>query len=210
MKDNTRTLLFAGVLGLICALALAGVSQFTAPYRQANEKAEEVRNYLAALGVPGREGMSSQELLDVFEENVRVEQLGEQTVYRYIPGSGSQAEAVAVAVPFSGVGLWGPIRGVLALEPNFTTIRGIRFFDQQETPGLGGEIGAEWFQNQFVGKRIVSAEGDPGFKVNKPGTPEDVNSVDGITGATMTSSRVEAILDNLAKELLKEKQSDVQ
>lgn len=210
MKDNTRTLLFAGVLGLICALALAGVSQFTAPYRQANEKAEEVRNYLAALGVPGREGMSSQELLDVFEENVRVEQLGEQTVYRYIPGSGSQAEAVAVAVPFSGVGLWGPIRGVLALGPNFTTIRGIRFFDQQETPGLGGEIGAEWFQNQFVGKRIVSAEGDPGFKVNKPGTPEDVNSVDGITGATMTSSRVEAILDNLAKELLKEKQSDVQ
>lgn len=210
MKDNTRTLLFAGVLGLICALALAGVSQFTAPYRQANEKAEEVRNYLAALGVPGREGVSSQELLDVFEENVRVEQLGEQTVYRYIPGSGSQAEAVAVAVPFSGVGLWGPIRGVLALGPNFTTIRGIRFFDQQETPGLGGEIGAEWFQNQFVGKRIVSAEGDPGFKVNKPGTPEDVNSVDGITGATMTSSRVEAILDNLAKELLKEKQSDVQ
>jgi len=210
VKDNTRTLLFAGVLGLICALALAGVSQFTAPYRQANEKAEEVRNYLAALGVPGREGMSAQELLDVFEENVRIEQLGDKTVYQYVPDSGSQAEAVAVAVPFSGVGLWGPIRGVLALEQNFTTIRGIRFFDQQETPGLGGEIGAEWFQNQFVGKRIVSAEGDPGFKVNKPGSPEGVNSVDGITGATMTSSRVQSILDNTAKELWKEKQSDVQ
>ncbi|UCF96055.1 MAG: FMN-binding protein [Spirochaetaceae bacterium] len=205
MKDNTRTLAFAGILGLICALVLAGVSQFTAPYRQANERAEEVRNYLSALGVPGWEGVSSQELLDVFERNVRVEQEGEQTVYQYLPVSGSQVQPVAIAVPFSGTGLWGPIRGVLALEPDFTTIRGIRFFDQQETPGLGGEIGAEWFQNQFVGKRIVSAEGDPGFRITKPGGSEDANSVDGITGATMTSDRVEVILDNLAKELLKEK-----
>ncbi len=210
MKDNTRTLLFAGVLGLICALALAGVSQLTAAYRQANEKAEEVRNYLAALGVPGPEGASSQELLDIFEQNVRVEKLGKKTVYQYVPGSGSQAEATAVAVPFSGVGLWGPIRGVLALEPDFNTIRGIRFFDQQETPGLGGEIGTAWFQNQFVGKQILSPEGEPGFEITKPGGPEGVNSVDGITGATMTSSRVQAILDNLAKELWKEKHSNVQ
>jgi Na+-transporting NADH:ubiquinone oxidoreductase subunit C len=210
VKDNTRTLLFAGVLGLICALALAGVSQLTAPYRQANERAEEVRNYLSALGVPVGVKASSQELLDVFEKNVRVEQLGGQTIYQYLPESGSQVDPVAVAVPFSGVGLWGPIRGVLALNPDFDTIRGIRFFDQQETPGLGGEIGAEWFQNQFVGKQIVSPAGDPGFAINKPGSPQDVNSVDGITGATMTSSRVQAILDYLAKELWKEKQSTVQ
>jgi Na+-transporting NADH:ubiquinone oxidoreductase subunit C len=210
VKDSTRTLLFAGILGLICALALAGVSQLTAPYRQANEKAEEVRNYLSALGVPGREGASSQKLLDLFEKNVRVEKLGNKTVYQYIPESGSQVEIKAVAVPFSGVGLWGPIRGVLALEPDFTTIRGIRFFDQQETPGLGGEIGAAWFQDQFVGKRMLSSKGEPGFTINKPGSPEGVNSVDGITGATMTSSRVQTILDNLAKELWKEKQSNVQ
>ncbi len=210
MKDNTRTLVFVGVLGLICALVLAGVSQFTAPFRQANEKAEEVRNYLSALGVPGWEEVSSQELLDVFERNVRVEQQGEQTVYQYVPASDSQGEPLAVAIPFAGTGLWGPIRGVLALEPDFATIRGIRFFDQQETPGLGGEIGAEWFQKQFVGKRIVSAGGDPGFKINKPGALEDANSVDGITGATMTSDRVEVILDNLAKDLLKEKSSNVQ
>jgi Na+-transporting NADH:ubiquinone oxidoreductase subunit C len=210
VKDNTRTLLFAVILGLICALVLAGVSQLTAPYRQANERAEQVRNYLSALGVPGWEGVSSQELLDVFEQNVRVEQQGERTVYQYVPSADAQIEPVAVAIPFSGTGLWGPIRGVLALEPDFATIRGIRFFDQQETPGLGGEIGAEWFQDQFVGKRIVSTDGDPGFEITKPGGSAEINSVDGITGATMTSDRVEVILDNLAKELLKEKSSDVQ
>jgi Na+-transporting NADH:ubiquinone oxidoreductase subunit C len=210
VKDNTRTLIFAGLLGLVCALLLAGVSQFTAPYRQANERAEEVRNYLSALGVPGWEGVSSQELLDVFERNVRVEEQGGRKVYQYVPATGSQGRPLAVAVPFSGTGLWGPIRGVLALEPDFTTIRGIRFFDQQETPGLGGEIGAQWFQDQFVGKRIVSAGGDPGFQITKPGAATAINSVDGITGATMTSDRVEVILDNLAKELLKEESSDVQ
>jgi len=210
VKDNMRTLIFAGVLGLICALVLAGVSQLTAPYRQANERAEEVRNYLSALGVPGWQGVSSSELLKVFEQNIRVDQQGKRTVYEYIPSSLSQAKPIAVAVPFSGTGLWGPIRGVLALEPDFTTIRGIRFFDQQETPGLGGEIGAKWFQDQFVGKRIVSAGGDPGFRITKPGGSTQINSVDGITGATMTSERVQVILDNLAKELLKEKSSHVQ
>jgi Na+-transporting NADH:ubiquinone oxidoreductase subunit C len=156
------------------------------------------------------EDSSSQELLEVFEKNVRVQQMEGRQVYEYVPGSGSGGEAAAVAVPFSGMGLWGPIRGVLALEPDFTTIRGIRFYDQQETPGLGGEIGSQWFQDQFEGKRIISGEGEPGFEITEPGGSEAVNSVDGITGATMTSQRVEVILDDLAKEVRKEKRSDVE
>ena len=101
-------------------------------------------------------------------------------------------------MPFSGPGLWGPIYGVLALEPDLRTIRGIRFFKQEETPGLGGEIGADWFQDQFVGKQIASEADVYGFAIVKPGTGEGVNVVDGITGATMTSDRVAVMIDSIA------------
>lgn len=209
MKESFRTLLFAGLLGLVCAGLLAGVSQFTAPFRQANEKAEEVRNYLAALGAPVPAEADARELLDVFENNVREIRLGEITAYEYAPGAASQEGPLAVAIPFSGMGLWGPIRGVLALDPQLRTIRSIRFYQQEETPGLGGEIGAEWFQKQFEGKQIANDAGEAGFRVQKPGSPPQVNAVDAITGATMTSQRVQAIVDELARRLWKERQSYV-
>jgi Na+-transporting NADH:ubiquinone oxidoreductase subunit C len=210
VKEQSRTLVFAGVLGLICAGLLAGISQYTAPYRQANEKAEEVRNYLAALGVPVPAEANAQELLRVFEKNVKEISLGELPAYEYIPESGAARAALAVAVPFSGVGLWGPVKGVLALEPDLRTIREIRFYQQEETPGLGGEIGAEWFRRQFEGKQIVSSAGEPGFRILKPGSPADANAVDGITGATMTSQRVQNIVDDLAKRVWKERERYVQ
>ena len=88
---------------------------------------------------------------------------------------------------------------LLALEPDLTTIKSVRFFRQTETPGLGGEIVAEWFQTQFEGKSIISSSGKPGFKIGKPGQQTDANSVDGISGATMTSDKVEDILAVLAE-----------
>jgi len=209
VKEQSRTLLFAGVLGLVCAGLLAGISQYTAPYRQANEKAEEVRNYLAALGVPVPAEADARELLKVFEQNVKEIDLGELHAYEYVPESGA-GKPLAVAIPFSGVGLWGPVRGVIALEPDLRTIRDIRFYQQEETPGLGGEIGADWFRRQFEGKQIVSKGGEPGFRILKPGSTPDANAVDGITGATMTSQRVQSIVDELAKSVWKERESYVQ
>ncbi len=47
MNNSVRVLLFAMALGLICSLILAGATAITAPYRRANERAEEVRNFLA-------------------------------------------------------------------------------------------------------------------------------------------------------------------
>ena len=90
------------------------------------------------------------------------------------------------------------------------TIRGIRFYKQEETPGLGGEIGASWFQDQFKGKKIVSPSGEYGFSINKPGSGTGSNQVDGITGATMTSERVGIMIDNILKILGEEQKRNVQ
>ena len=46
----------------------------------------------------------------------------------------------AIILPVRGYGLWGTMKGYLALESDLQTIIGLEFFDHKETPGLGGEI----------------------------------------------------------------------
>ncbi len=210
VKDSVRTLVFASVLGLVCSVLLAAVNLYTAPFRKANEEAEEVLNILSVLDIPVDSELDSLALLEVFEESVRVKDMGDMTLYENVLEFSAADEPLIVAVRFSGPGLWGPIKGVISLDPDFLTIRGISFYQQEETPGLGGEIGEEWFQKQFEGKEIVSAGGEPGFRILKPGGDTDSNSVDGISGATMTSERVQSIIDGLAKDLWKERSSYVQ
>lgn len=205
MKAETRTVLFAAVFGTICALILTAAGRLAAPYRQANEKAEEMRNYLSALGIPFQAEDSPKTLIDLFDRNVRVSTNGTLALYAYVP-EGTQTPA-GFAVPFVGMGLWGPIKGVMALEPDLQTIRGLRFYQQEETPGLGGDIAADWFVAQFKGKKIVSAKGEAGFRLVKKGTPLDENSVDAITGATMTSDRVQDILRDAAGKVATERNS---
>ncbi len=201
MRNNLRVILFAVVLAVVCSLLLAGTDVFTGPYRRANEEAEELRNFLSALEVPVEIDADSKALLAIFSREVQIKEIGGLTLYEYRPSDSSPEKPIAVAVPFSGSGLWGQIKGVLALDPNLRTIRGIRFYQQEETPGLGGEIGASWFQEQFEGKEIVSSTGVEGFHILRPGGSPGRNEVDGISGATMTSDRVALILDRLAVQL---------
>lgn len=205
MRTDVRTVIFSAVFGTICALILTAVGRLTAPYRTVNEKAEEMRNYLAALDVPISQEALPSELIGVFDRNVQISTKGDLTLYAYIPEGKTEPEAFAV--PVSGMGLWGPVKGVLALQPDLTTIRGLRFYQQEETPGLGGEIGADWFTAQFTGKKIVAADGKPSFKLIKKGEPGNENSVDAITGATMTSDRVETLLRDVAGKIATERKS---
>jgi Na+-transporting NADH:ubiquinone oxidoreductase subunit C len=187
-------------LGLVTSLVLTGISSFTAPYREANENADQIRNFFAALNVPVEKTAPPQQLIDTFNQVMAEKEQDGLTIYEYRPDP-TAGEPAAVAVPIAGSGLWGEVVGVVALEPDLVTIRGLRFYQQEETPGLGGEIGSKWFQEQFEGKKLISSRGEPGFSITKPDTASAQNEVDGITGATMTSDRVETIIDNLAKQL---------
>ena len=122
------------------------------------------------------------------------------TLYVYKP-EGSDV-VVAAAVKFIGPGLWGPIKGFLALEPDMKTIRGLTFYEQEETPGLGGEIASSWFRKQFVGKSIVDEKGNPGIIISSSGEAAP-NKVDGISGATMTCDKVQIMLNELIDKISK-------
>jgi len=202
MKDSLYTLGYAAVLGIVCAALLTGASRFTEPYRKANEQAEEIRNILAVLDptFDKKQKRSSQDLVDLYKANVRERTLGELDLYEFVPDG--KGPVRSVAVPVEGPGLWGPIEGFLSLDPDMTVIRGITFHRQEETPGLGGEIGSDWFAAQFKGKRIVSPDGRPGMKIVRDATRP--NEVDAITGATMTCNKVEAMLNDTIDRVVKE------
>lgn len=107
-------------------------------------------------------------------------------------------------IPMYGQGLWGPIWGNVALTSNFKTIIGVYFGDQEETPGLGGEIKSAHFKNQFVGKTIFDKHGKfTSIIVQKGGIeklPRDmrIHGVDALSGATLTSNGV----NNMFRDVL--------
>lgn len=203
MKGNVYTLFYAAALGSICALLLTAAASFTAPYKKANAEAEEALNVLLVLKVPLPANTSASRVLTLLEENVQQKKRGQLTTYVYSPRDAA-GKTLAVAVRFSGPGVWGRIKGFLALEPDMRTIRGITFYEQEETPGLGGEIATPWFRDQFVGKSIVAPDGTPGLIIGKPGELA-ANKVDAISGATMTCDKVQAMLNEAIKNLVEEK-----
>ena len=204
MKNNIYTLFYAGVLGTVCSLLLTAAASFTKPYQEANKEAEKNRNILGVLQVPYPSESSSQELVKIYKDNVRQEQKGALVMYRYVPPQDSDNKET-VAVGFEGPGLWGPVKGFLALGSDMRTIRGVTFYEQEETPGLGGEIAAGWFREQFVSNSIVDQDGTPGIIISS-GEGTAPNKIDAISGATMTCDKVQAMLNEAIKGIVEEKQ----
>jgi len=201
VKGSLYTLVYAAVLGTVCATVLTFAATFTKPYQQANHKAEEALNILLALNVPGAEEATKEEVLALRDEKIQEIKHGEIMTYVYSPG-GADAKPESVAIRFAGPGLWGPVKGFLAMDPDMTCIKGITFYEQEETPGLGGEIVKDWFRQRFIDLAIRDADGKPGIII---GTGEDApNRVDGISGATMTCDKVQEMLNEAIKSIVKE------
>lgn len=98
-----------------------------------------------------------------------------------------------IVIPVSGYGLWGIMYGYLALEGDGNTVRGIGFYDHQETPGLGGEINNPRWVGQWPGKEIFDSNNEVAFRVVKGGG-EGPHQVDGLAGATLTARGVENMI----------------
>ena len=135
--------------------------------------------------------------MNIFEDKVSQEQSGELEMYRYIPPQDSGTEE-SVAIGFEGPGLWGPVKGFLALDKQMRTIRGITFYEQEETPGLGAEIASKNFRKQFVGLDITHPVE---YVRNKK--PQEPYQIEAITGATISSRAVVNLLNKRIEEVRK-------
>lgn len=100
-------------------------------------------------------------------------------------------------LPIEGKGLWGTLYGYLALDADTTTIKGITYYDHKETPGLGGEVDNPKWKNRWPGRKAYDSDWNVAIHVIKgPAGPaaEDPYSVDGLSGATLTSRGVSNML----------------
>ena len=93
-------------------------------------------------------------------------------------------------IPMEGNGLWGPIWGYMAIDEE-GTVMGAVFDHKGETPGLGGEIASDRFAERFVGKSMREAP----ICLKKHADPSSPYEVDAISGGTMTSQGVTAMLE---------------
>ena len=67
---------------------------------------------------------------------------------------GEAGELELLILPVYGYGLWSTMYGFIALEPDGRTVRGLKFYEHAETPGLGGEIDTPRWREKWEGKRI--------------------------------------------------------
>jgi len=204
MSERLRSLLFAGGLCLVCSLLLTAASTGLQRYQLQNMKIEKQRNILRAAGLLSPdETLSAERIERLFEKKIRA--FGASATGELIPSDRRTAsdlplhvwledrEIRTYVIPVESRGLWGKIFGYLALERDGATVAGFTVFKHAETPGLGGEIEKDWFQKNWIGKKIVDKTGGlVSVKIARgataDGIPEEerVHYVDGISGATLT------------------------
>ena len=170
---------FVLVLGTILTVSLIAVDFVTDPVIARNEAVRVKSSVLAALAVP----CEAADVESTFDSAVETRTADKVTYYVSRDG--------AMAVPFDGTGLWGPITGIIALNPDLETLKAVTIIAQEETPGLGGRISEPEYLGRFVGRK-------PRLRATVPGKGGGPSDVDTISGATLTTK---AFVDILNREL---------
>lgn len=210
-NSNTYTIIYASVMVVIVAFVLAFVNSALRDQQNKNIELDTKKQILSSLGI--------RNVQDADEAFQRVEPKdmilnGDGTLSPYegdfVTGYEKEAKSngrshvfvctvdgqTKYVIPVYGAGLWGSIWGYVALNEDKNTVFGTYFSHASETPGLGAEISTESFQAEFNGKHVIN-NGTVNLSVVKYGKVTDAEfQVDGISGGTITSQGVDAMLKN--------------
>jgi len=110
----------------------------------------------------------------------------------YLVRNGKQVETIIL--PIHGKGLFSTLYGFIALKADKQTIVGLKFYEQGETPGLGGEVENPRWLALWPGKKLLNNSGKPALKLVKS-IPVNEYEVDALSGATMTTRGLQNMLD---------------
>jgi len=224
-SSNSYVVVFAIGICVACSALLAITFESLKGTIDGNKKLDIQKNILKASGLwdPATEAKTAAELSALYTERVTelvvdretgevVEgakpDLQELTKTGRLKQSGEEAYPDQVALfeiqngdetiyclPTSQYGLWSWMHGFLAVDGRGREVRGITYYEQGETPGLGGEVENPNWQRQWVGKSLYEGEEFIGVTVKKgkvdTQVEKELNSfVDGLAGATITSNGV--------------------
>lgn len=121
----------------------------------------------------------------------------ERYSYAYLVQEGDEIQQMIL--PVRGYGLWSTLWGFVAIDfqslkqgPENITISGLKYYQHQETPGLGGEVDNPGWLAQWPGTHIYDANWNVKFDVSKQARTE--YEIDALSGATITSNGVEYMM----------------
>ncbi len=217
-QSNVYTIIYIIVLVVVVGAALALTSMSLKDRQTENANADKMRQILASVKITPAEGEVIADFNKYITESYMVNAKGER-----VEGNAFNANMKTVAaepaaerklpvfvctlapddvkyiLPAYGAGLWGPIWGYIAVDGNGSTIYGAYFSHEGETPGLGANIATPEFYDQFDGKQLLHDGKLIPVEVVKKGlkpTNDQADYVDGVSGGTITSKGVGAMLDN--------------
>lgn len=186
-NSNTYIIIYSTLLVVVVAFVLAFVYQALKPMQDANVALDVKKQVLNSLNLRGLDGAAAESTYaQVVEAEVET-----QGLRYYECRVDGQRKYV---FPLKGMGLWGGISGFIAVDADLDTVYGAYFNHESETAGLGAEIkDSQAWQEQFRGKRIADADGRVTLAVVKK-VDDAATQVDAVTGATLTSDGVSAML----------------
>ncbi|MDR0789326.1 MAG: FMN-binding protein [Bacteroidales bacterium] len=199
MFSNRYIFIYSTVLVVVAAAILAVAAVGLKPYQEANTRIENKQQLLSCVGISSTTKNAEALYEQYFTEEVAVNAQGEEikanddTKPVYICTKDGKKIYV---VPVVGKGLWGSLWGNVALADDLTTVVGVNFGHSSETPGLGAEITTKPFQQQFEGKAIFDGTVFTSVKVEKRVGKDNPHAVDAISGGTITSKGVSAMLND--------------
>ena len=213
-NSNSYTIIYAAIMVVIVAFLLAFVSSSLKETQYKNVEQDTKKQILSAINVTDVKDaeaefakyevkdmlMNADGTLAPYTDAFQVSYKGEIAEKRFHVFECKVDGATKYILPIYGAGLWGPIWGYVALNEDKDTVYGVYFSHAGETPGLGAEIATPKFQAQFAGKKITE-NGAIGLTVAKNGkVTKPEYEVDGISGGTITSQGVDAMLKDCLKE----------
>ncbi|HCJ47228.1 MAG TPA: NADH:ubiquinone reductase (Na(+)-transporting) subunit C [Prevotella sp.] len=226
-NSNSYTIVYAAVLVVIVAFLLAFVFQALRPAQEANVALDKQKQILYSLNIRGlqdqaaaakyKEVVTADEIIDANGNVVDKGSKGGTAAGFKLNSGDFKAGKLAVyvcsvngqtkyVIPVYGMGLWGPISGYIALNDDKSTIYGAYFNHESETAGLGAEIkdNQKW-QEQFQGKKLFKGADRNAIAISvlKKRDSNDPNSVDAVTGATLTSNGVTDMLHDCLGQYVK-------
>lgn len=204
-KRRLYPIVFGVALAVVCSTVLKTLDAALGARIERNRTYDRKKNVvLVFVGGDEFARMNQAEIEKVYRERIEEKPVDGEGIAYYTYVDPASRNVLAYAFPIEGMGLWDKVKGLMAVETDLNRIRGVSFYSQAETPGLGGRIGEEAWAKQFNGKQIKDSSGIVAIAVTKAGAadPASPNQVDGITAATLTCQAINRLVQESAKKFL--------
>jgi electron transport complex protein RnfG len=186
-------LLLASLFGLI----LAGVQSSMGPKIENNKLNETLHKVPEVIlgQAEARKLADGGESLSINNKLIEVEKQGKKKIYSIFEAFFPDGRPAGWVTKASGQGYADKIELILGFDPAAEKITGLFVLGQKETPGLGNKIEEDGWRGQFAGKSTAQP-----LRVIKGGA-SDADTIDAITGATISSKAVTDIVNASVNDL---------